>query len=146
MDLFLPRINFGKPVSDSPSADIRTPTQQSVADPTGFQYLKRDLVRLLGILCHGSKAVQDHARSCGGIQVVMNLCVVDERNPCQCYFLSRDGYYLIYFIDLREHAIFTLHSLLKDNLENQAVVDAIRPTGEWDESGVLKDTPGSVRK
>jgi ataxin-10 len=48
--------------------------------------------------------------------------------------------------DMREHAIFTLQSLLKGNPESQAVVDAIKPTGEWDESGVLKDTPGSVRK
>ncbi|KAF8075063.1 spinocerebellar ataxia type 10 protein domain-containing protein [Lyophyllum atratum] len=130
LDLFLPRINFGKPVSSTPSGpDIQTPTQPSAADPTGFQYLKRDLVRLLGILCHGVKAVQDHARACGGIPVVMNLCVIDERNPY-----------------LREHAIFTLHCLLKDNRENQAVVDAIKPSHEWDENGVLKDASGSVRR
>ncbi|RDB23860.1 Ataxin-10 [Hypsizygus marmoreus] len=127
-DLFLPRIQFGKPVKNLPSAQ-ETPTQQSTADPTGFQYLKRDLVRLLGILCHEIKAVQDLVRERGGIQIVMNLCVVDERNPY-----------------LREHAIFTLHSLLKDNRENQAVVDAIKPIGEWDENGVLKDTPRAVRK
>jgi len=84
---------------------------------------------LLGILCHGVKAVQDRARTCGGIPVVMNLCVIDERNPY-----------------LREHAIFTLSCLLKDNWENQAVVDAIKPSREWDESGVLKDTTGSVRR
>lgn len=130
LDLFLPRINFGKPVSSTPPGpDIQTPTQPSAADPTGFQYLKRDLVRLLGILCHGVKAVQDHTRACGGIPVVMNLCVIDERNPY-----------------LREHAIFTLHCLLKDNRENQAVVDAIKPSHEWDENGVLKDTSGSVRR
>ncbi|KAG6910234.1 hypothetical protein DXG01_012369 [Tephrocybe rancida] len=121
LDVFLPRINFGKPVSSSPSVDQdieTTPTQQSAADPTGFQYLKRDLVRLLGILCHGVRAVQDHARICGGIPVVMNLCVIDERNPY-----------------LREHAIFTLHSLLKDNMENQAVVDAIQSPAERDGTG-----------
>ncbi|KAG6817540.1 hypothetical protein H0H87_007508 [Tephrocybe sp. NHM501043] len=112
LDVFLPRINFGKPVYSSPSEggqDHETTPTQSVADPTGFQYLKRDLVRLLGILCHGVKAVQDHARICGAIPVVMNLCVIDERNPY-----------------LREHAIFTLHCLLKDNMDNQAVVDAIQ--------------------
>lgn len=52
------------------------------SDGTGFSYLKRDLVRLLGILCHGITAVQNRARLCGGIEVVMNLCVIDERNPC----------------------------------------------------------------
>jgi len=49
----------------------------------GFSYVKRDLVRLLGILCAGKSAVQDRVRACGGIPVVMNLCVVDERNPCK---------------------------------------------------------------
>lgn len=48
--------------------------------------------------------------------------------------------------DLREHAIFTLHNLLKNNPENQAVVDSIKPSGAWDEEGVLRDTPYSVRK
>jgi ataxin-10 len=80
LDLFLPRINFGKPVAQIP--------QGAVADPTGFSYLKRDLVRLLGILCQGTKAVQDRVRLCGGIPVVMNLCVVDERNPCMCHYPS----------------------------------------------------------
>ena len=41
-------------------------------------------------------------------------------------------------IDLREHAIFTLRNLLHRNLENQAVVDAIKPVGRWDEYGVLQ--------
>lgn len=74
LDLFLPRINFGKPVGD-----VR---EGAAGDPTGFSYLKRDLVRLLGILVHRNKEVQDRVRVCGGIPVVMNLCVVDERNPC----------------------------------------------------------------
>lgn len=133
LDLFLPRINFGKPVSADGRAVLPTHTQSpdvgDERDSTGFSYLKRDLVRLLGILCHGSKAVQDRARLCGGIEVVMNLCVIDERNPY-----------------LREHAIFALHNLLEDNPENQAVVEAIKPTGSWDDSGVLRDTPGAVRR
>ncbi|KAF7356868.1 Ataxin-10-like protein [Mycena venus] len=127
LDLFLPRINFGKPVRADGRAALPTPTQpQDVGDgpgSTGFAYLKRDLVRLLGILCHGIKAVQDRARLCGGIEVVMNLCVIDERNPY-----------------LREHAIFTLHNLLQGNPENQAVVEAIKPSGKWDENGVWQET------
>lgn len=115
LDLFLPRINFGKPVAQIP--------QGAVADPTGFSYLKRDLVRLLGILCQGTKAVQDRVRFCGGIPVVMNLCVVDERNPY-----------------LREHAIFALHNLLEGNAENQAIVDSIKPTASWNEDGQLRDS------
>lgn len=91
LDVFLPRINFGRPVHFSSSGvkDTQTtsaPAEGSVSDPTGFQYLKRDLVRLLGILCHGAKAVQDLVRTCGGIPVVMNMCVIDERNPCKSIF------------------------------------------------------------
>ncbi|KAG6813819.1 hypothetical protein H0H92_006763 [Tricholoma furcatifolium] len=122
LDVFLPRINFGKPVSSMPSAQhdyqkISAPQSEGATDPTGFQYLKRDLVRLLGILSHGVRAVQDQVRICGGIPVVMNQCVIDERNPWRIDDSNKD---------LREHAIFTLHCLLKDNPDNQAVVDAIR--------------------
>jgi len=53
---------------------------------------------------------------------------------------------LINFKDLREHAIFTLHNLLKGNPENQAVIDGIKPTGKWDESGVLRDNLGAIRR
>ncbi|KAJ2919512.1 hypothetical protein MD484_g885, partial [Candolleomyces efflorescens] len=114
LDLFLPRIYFGKPVPSSAAAPK--------VDPTGFLYVKRDLVRLLGALAHESRGVQDRTRNANGIPVVMNLCVIDERNPF-----------------LREHALFTLHNLLKNNPENQAIVDAIRPAAELDDAGVLKD-------
>ncbi|KAJ3571925.1 hypothetical protein NP233_g3434 [Leucocoprinus birnbaumii] len=118
LDKFLPRINFGRRVSPTGRSTSRTPPEQEQAPGTdnhGFAYLKRDLVRLLGILCHEKRAVQDRVRGVGGIEVVMNMCVIDERNPY-----------------LREHAIFTLHNLLKDNRENQDVVDSIQPSGEWD--------------
>ncbi|TFK51736.1 hypothetical protein OE88DRAFT_1712266 [Heliocybe sulcata] len=102
LDLFLPRINFGKPVGGGPAS-------HSTESP-GFDYVKRDLVRLLGILCHETRSVQDCVRVSGGIPVVMNMCVVDERNPF-----------------LREHAVFCLRNLLHDNPENQAVVNEIQP-------------------
>lgn len=78
LDLFLPRINFGKPVPSSEAIQSipRAP------DPTGFSYVKRDLVRLLGVLCHKDRKIQDSIRNCEGITVIMNMCVVDERNPC----------------------------------------------------------------
>ena len=92
---------FGKPVDSStlplPPGVIHQPHPASTAaalpkDPAtegdglgkaGFSYVKRDLVRLLGISCAGERAVQDRIRACGGIPVVMNLCVTDERNPCK---------------------------------------------------------------
>lgn len=95
LDSFLPRINFGKVKVVGPSSDVPSPNAsgcreacmgQSAADAASFPYLKRDLVRLLGILCHNSKVIQDRIRSCGGIPVVLNLCVIDERNPCEFLF------------------------------------------------------------
>jgi len=79
-------------------------------DSSDFPYLKRDLVRLLGILCHNRKAIQDRIRLCGGISVVLNLCTIDDRNPY-----------------LREYAIFALRNLLHNNPENQAVVNTFQP-------------------
>ncbi|KAI6149761.1 spinocerebellar ataxia type 10 protein domain-containing protein [Pisolithus tinctorius] len=107
LDIFLPKVNFGRPVAQSG----RRQCPADVTDPTGFLYLKRDLVRLVGIICHGDRVTQDRIRQCNGIPVIMNMCVIDERNPY-----------------LREHAILTLHNLLEGNTDNQAVVHSIRPS------------------
>ncbi|KAJ3540044.1 hypothetical protein NM688_g6281 [Phlebia brevispora] len=92
-DRFLPRITFGKvappPVSVPEGGVPRMPQNLAqpgagtgpMSDPKGFAYLKRDLARLLGILASGRRAVQDRVRACGGLPVVLNLCVVDDRNP-----------------------------------------------------------------
>ena len=103
-------------------------------------------MRLLGLLCHENKAVQDRVRLCGGVEAVMNLCVVDERNPCKYSPRNVAQADCISVKDLREHAIFTLHNLLKDNAENQKVVSDIQPMGQWDGDGVLQDKSGSIRK
>ncbi|KAG8861461.1 hypothetical protein FRB96_002910 [Tulasnella sp. 330] len=88
--------------------------------PVGFEYIKRDLVRLLGILCHKDRATQDSIREDGGIPLIMNMCVIDERNPY-----------------LREHALFTLRNLLQDNPENKKLVDEIKPLNRWEAEGRL---------
>lgn len=100
-DKLLPRVMFGKPVDLSalplppgashqihPVPATTVPLKDSATGDegpakAGFSYVKRDLVRLLGVLCAGARVVQDRVRACGGIPVVMNLCVVDERNPCE---------------------------------------------------------------
>ncbi|KAH9995595.1 spinocerebellar ataxia type 10 protein domain-containing protein [Russula vinacea] len=109
---FLPRINFGK-VKLSPKGRQGVPGH--APDAADFPYLKRDLVRLLGILCHNCRAIQDRVRLCGGIPVVLNLCAIDDRNPY-----------------LREYALFALRNLLHNNSENQAVVNTFQPTNTWD--------------
>ena len=92
LDTFLPRVTFGKVVPrQRPPEDVnlssavkREQTAAPAPIPQGFSYVKRDLTRLLGILCADNRAVQDRVRLCGGIPVIMNLCVVDDNNPCAC--------------------------------------------------------------
>lgn len=124
LDRFLPKIQFGKPVLLPGEEKL----VNSTSGVTGFGYLKRDLVRLLGVLTHGSKVAQDDVRQQGGIEVILNLCVIDERNPY-----------------LREHAILALHSVLKNNPDNQALVHSIQPVEKWDEEGNLESTSSDLR-
>jgi ataxin-10 len=80
LDIFLPRISLGKVVSPGSA-------QSTSAASTGFPYVKRDLVRLLGILVHDSRPIQDRVRECGGVPIVMNMCVIDDANPCETSLL-----------------------------------------------------------
>ncbi|KAH9940943.1 uncharacterized protein BXZ73DRAFT_98771 [Epithele typhae] len=110
VDAFVPRITYGKVVRRPPAPTPRatwTPGQMIAAVAQAFAHVKRDLVRLLGVLAAEDRAVQDRARACGGVPAVMNLCVVDD--------------------------------LTHGNEANQAVVQAIRPVGRWDEDKVLRD-------
>ncbi len=64
-----------------PSPNVSTENQAKYSDPKAFPLIKRDLVRLLGVLCYMNKGVQDKIRQIEGIPVILNMCVVDERNP-----------------------------------------------------------------
>ncbi|KAF8316804.1 hypothetical protein DL93DRAFT_2226625 [Clavulina sp. PMI_390] len=141
LDHLLPRILWGKAqpsahqqTANTPSAPatgpLNSPLDPSADDTTmAFSYVKRDLVRLVGLMTYHDKAVQDRLRACGGIHAILNLCVVDERNPF-----------------MREHALFALNNALEGNSENQEVVAELKPMGAWDADGVLRDIPGSIRR
>jgi len=104
----------------------KSPPPDASKDTKGFSYLKRDLVRLLGTISHEHKEIQDRVRKCGGIEVVMSLTVIDERNPCQ-YWLYFPLHLPTAWLDLQEHALFALRNLLHKNPENQAAVDTMKP-------------------
>lgn len=72
---------FGKASWSTPRPGVPLPPPTETEE-RGFSYVKRDVVRLIGILCYENRAVQDRVRLCGGITAVMNLCITDERNPC----------------------------------------------------------------
>ncbi|KZV91844.1 hypothetical protein EXIGLDRAFT_769530 [Exidia glandulosa HHB12029] len=113
LDAFLPRVSLHA----APNTDL-----------SGFAYVKRDLVRVLGTLAYEDRDVQDRIRAAGGVQVVLNLCVEDARNPY-----------------LREHAILALRNLLKDNTENQQILEELKLTGVEDASGILRDVRRGAR-
>jgi len=79
LNQFLPRIKPLRPDSvPAPNPDT------SLSDQTlPFTNIKRDLVRLLSVLSFQDKGVGDLVRENGGVQVILGLCEVDERNPCE---------------------------------------------------------------
>ncbi|KAI8139561.1 spinocerebellar ataxia type 10 protein domain-containing protein [Fennellomyces sp. T-0311] len=76
----------------------------------GFNYLKRDSVRLLGALCYDDRELQDKIREIGGIPLILAQCRIEDSNPY-----------------LREYAILALRNILKDNHENQALIAGMEP-------------------
>ena len=49
-----------------------------------------------------------------------------------------DRFGITQWLDLREHAIFTLHNLLGENEENQDVVNSVQPSKRWGQDGTLQ--------
>lgn len=66
-DAFLPRVK--------PTAEENTTLP--------FQNVKRDLVRLLGLLAYDDTKVGDIVREKGGVETVLGMCETDERNHCE---------------------------------------------------------------
>ncbi|KAI9245227.1 spinocerebellar ataxia type 10 protein domain-containing protein [Phascolomyces articulosus] len=100
----------------------------------GFNYLKRDSVRLLGALCYEDRRMQDKIRVIGGIPIILAQCKIEDANPY-----------------LREYAIFALRNILQNNPENQAIIEELKPqeavqTDELTEMGLkAKLVDGQVK-
>ncbi|XP_038068691.1 ataxin-10-like [Patiria miniata] len=75
------------------------------AQANPFFGFKRDLVRLIGNMCHSHTANQDKVRELHGIPVILEQCNIDDSNP----FIS-------------QWAIFAIRNLCDGNLQNQAVI------------------------
>ncbi|BGP25679.1 hypothetical protein JCM10295v2_004612 [Rhodotorula toruloides] len=75
-----------------------------------------------------SKAAQDKVRECGGLELLLTMCQIDERNPT-----------------MREHALFAIRSLLRNNQTNQDFVDCMKPQYRVGANGELFDLPPALR-
>lgn len=74
-EAFIPRVKPFRP---------NDPTRSEADDASGmagFATLKRDLVQLAGLLANDDQQIQDQIRECGGMQVILSMCVTDDRNP-----------------------------------------------------------------
>ncbi|KDO23894.1 hypothetical protein SPRG_10039 [Saprolegnia parasitica CBS 223.65] len=69
-------------------------------------------IRVLGNLVHRNPAVQDLMRSCGGIEVLLNSCNIDETNPM-----------------IREWALVALRHVCEGCEANQEYIKALAPQG-----------------
>ncbi|KAI4156433.1 MAG: hypothetical protein L6R39_001104 [Caloplaca ligustica] len=97
-----------EPVSPSPSQAIDS------QDPSDFEWrnLKKLVVLVLSSLVWKSPTVQNQIRAYGGVEMILNCCNFDANNPY-----------------IREHAIMCLRFLLEGNVENQGIVEGLKPRG-----------------
>lgn len=61
--------------------------ERGLAEPEDFTWphIKRYLVLLLSGFAWKNKAVQDIVRENGGLQVILNQCMIDDDNPCESF-------------------------------------------------------------
>ncbi|KAL8930732.1 MAG: hypothetical protein Q9208_000273 [Pyrenodesmia sp. 3 TL-2023] len=97
-----------EPGSPSPSQAIDS------QDPADFEWrnLKKLVVLVLSSLVWKSPTVQNQIRAYGGVEMILACCNFDANNPY-----------------IREHAIMCLRFLLEGNLENQSIVENLKPRG-----------------
>ncbi|KAG5461169.1 MAG: hypothetical protein BJ554DRAFT_6681, partial [Olpidium bornovanus] len=91
--------------------------------------LKRDLVRMIGNLSCGRAAVQDEVREKGGLGLVLEMCNIDDNNPCTSspgLFRLCSGVRAV-AQHIREYALVAVRHLLENNEANQTVVRELRP-------------------
>ncbi|KAI4200027.1 MAG: hypothetical protein LQ346_002458 [Caloplaca aetnensis] len=97
-----------EPGSPSPSQAIDS------QDPADFEWrnLKKLVVLVLSSLVWKSTTVQNQIRTYGGVEMILACCNFDANNPY-----------------IREHAIMCLRFLLEGNMENQSIVENLKPRG-----------------
>lgn len=129
---FLPRIKPGAFSLDPSSTATAFPPTQTPADADAaalpFSNLKRDLVRLLGVLAYNDPELGDVVREAGGVPLVLAMTDTDERNAY-----------------LREYALLAVRNLMAGNKGNQDILREMDPVGVVGESGEVLPLPEKVK-
>ncbi|KAI7887247.1 spinocerebellar ataxia type 10 protein domain-containing protein [Mucor mucedo] len=114
---------------------MKLPPAQVENPLAGFNFLKRECVRLMGTLCHKDRLMQDKIRELGGIPLILCQFKIDDSNPY-----------------LREYATLALRNVMEGNTENQKLIEELQPqeilqTDELKEMGLSTELmqDGKVR-
>ncbi|BGP56382.1 hypothetical protein JCM8202v2_004000 [Rhodotorula sphaerocarpa] len=125
------------PSERTPAAE--TPIATESDGVAAIAQLQRTAVQYLGIVSFipvqasrstalRAQEAQDRIRIAGGLELVLGMCQIDDRNPT-----------------MREHALFVIRNLLKGNQANQDFVDALKPQYRVGQNGELIDLPPAQR-
>ncbi|GAA5999851.1 Ctr86p [Rhodotorula paludigena] len=128
------------PPTTPSAADIAAASALSPESIAAIAQLQRTAVQYLGIVTFlppfsASSAAksrveeaQRRVKENGGLEVLLGLCQIDERNPT-----------------MREHALFAIRNVLKNNQANQNYVEAMKPQYKVGNNGELLDLPPPKR-
>ncbi|KAL7336255.1 hypothetical protein PS15p_201613 [Mucor circinelloides] len=89
---------------------VPTPSQNDTDPQAGFNFLKRECVRMMGTMCYKDTFMQDKIRQLGGIPLVLCQFKIDDSNPY-----------------LREYATVALRNIMENNPENQKLIEELKP-------------------
>ncbi|OQR85273.1 hypothetical protein ACHHYP_12023 [Achlya hypogyna] len=107
--------------SASRQGDLTNKPQAPTEHAEYYYGYKSAGVRVLGNLVHRNPVVQDLMRSCGGIEVLLNSCNIDETNPM-----------------IREWALVALRHACEGCEANQEYIKALAPQGVHSEVDLAK--------
>ncbi|TYJ51520.1 hypothetical protein B9479_007904 [Cryptococcus floricola] len=120
---------FPKTNPRTTSSDPSPPPLPHNPELKPFTKVKRDLVRLLSILSFEDTFVGDQVREWSGVELVLGMTEIDEGNPY-----------------LREHALFCIRNLMRNNPANQDVIKQMNPVGVLSDTGELLPLPEKMKK
>ena len=69
-----------------PSTIVELEDEGRTIEPLAIGHLKRNCVRILGILAFDSEVAQDRMREAGGLGLLLGMCQISDSNPSK--FLS----------------------------------------------------------
>ncbi|XP_075552009.1 ataxin-10 isoform X2 [Dermacentor variabilis] len=108
----------------APRLDDFSAVEKGALELTGHHSFgfKRDLVQLIGNMCHQNRKHQDMIRNLDGIPLILDVCNLDAKNP-----------FII------QHVTLAIRNLMEANPENQAVVGSLVQQGVVTDSPLIKE-------